>query len=373
MKIAYVYDVVYPYVIGGVEKRIWELAKRLAQREHEVTILGMKHWEGKDIIYEDGVRIWGVCPPQELFANGHRSMKEAIYFAWKVLPPLLKERFDIIDCQNFPYFPCLSTKMASITRRSRLVITWHEVWGNYWFEYLGKKGFLGKVVERIIAHLSNNMVTNSEMTKRDLKAIGVRKEIRVIPSGVDLEKVRKIVASNEGSEVVFVGRLLKEKNADLLVKAIGHVKREIPSIRCTIIGDGPEKGNLERLIYELNLGDNICLKEFVKSEEQVFSWMKASKVFVLPSIREGLGLVIIEANACGLPTITVNHPQNAARDLIVDGENGFTCEVSDRDIADKILMVMNSKDDWETKCMESAKRYDWNAIVDSLEGVYKAA
>src|SRR4030042_2040565 len=85
MRIAYVYDVIYPYVTGGAQKRTWELGKRLAQRGHEVTIFGMKHWEGEDIICKEGVRVWGVCPPQELFVNGRRSIKEAIYFGKKLL------------------------------------------------------------------------------------------------------------------------------------------------------------------------------------------------------------------------------------------------------------------------------------------------
>lgn len=372
MKIAFVYDGIYPYTIGGVQKRIWELATRLAQRGHEVTIFGMKHWEGEDITYKEGVRLWGVCPPQRLFVNSRRSIKEALYFAYKLLPPLLKERFDVIDAANFPYFPCFPAKLASVTKRSQLVITWHEVWGNYWYEYLGKKGFLGKVVERTVARLNDKVVANSEATKKGLKTIGVRKEISVIPNGVDVQKAEKIVRSNEGSDVIYVGRLSKEKNVHLLIKATGYVKREIPGIRCTIIGDGPEKENLQRLISQLNLRDNTCLKEVVESEEQVFSWMKASKVFVLASVREGFGIAILEANACGVPAITVNHSQNAACDLIIDGENGFVCEVSESDIADRILRVMNSEQGWERKCLEFAKRYDWSGIVDSLERVYEA-
>jgi len=100
--------------------------------------------------------------------------------------------------------------------------------------------------------------------------------------------------------------------------------------------------------------------------------MKSSKVFVLPSIREGFGSVAVEANACGLPVITVRHPQNAACDLIADGENGFTCEPLEQDVAEKILAAMASENTWEVKCKEFAKRYDWDAIVNLVEEVYTA-
>ena len=83
MRIAYVSDTVYPYELGGMQKRVWELARRLVQRGHEVTLFGMKYWGGEDVIYNEGVRLWGVCPSQALYVNGHRSIKQAVYFAGK--------------------------------------------------------------------------------------------------------------------------------------------------------------------------------------------------------------------------------------------------------------------------------------------------
>ena len=89
MKIAYVYDVIYPYVKGGAEKRIWELSKRLARKGHEVHIFGMKFWAGGDVFTNDGVHLHGICEPKELYVEGRRSIKEAIYFARKLISPLL--------------------------------------------------------------------------------------------------------------------------------------------------------------------------------------------------------------------------------------------------------------------------------------------
>lgn len=124
MKIANVFDLIYPYSKGGVEKRNWELAVRLTQRGHEVHLFGMKSWEGPDIFVKNGVYLHGVCAPMELYSHGRRSIKEPIYFAFRVLPALLKERFDIIDCQSAPYFPSFSAKLHSLLRGSCLVISW---------------------------------------------------------------------------------------------------------------------------------------------------------------------------------------------------------------------------------------------------------
>ena len=149
MKIAFIYDVIYPYVKGGVEKRNYELAKELTKRGHEVHIFGMNYWRGKDIIKKEGIWYHGVCKPQKLYkeSNGKRSIKEPIHFSLKLFKPLIKEKFDIIDCSNIPYFPALTTRLVTLLKGEKMYITWHEVWGNYWFEYLGWKGFFGYTIE----------------------------------------------------------------------------------------------------------------------------------------------------------------------------------------------------------------------------------
>ena len=374
MKIAYVYDAVYPWIKGGAEKRVWEISKRLVKRGHEVHIFGMKYWNGEDVIVKDGVYLHGVCEPRELYVEGRRSIKEAIYFARKLLIPLTKEDFDVVDCQAFPYFSCFSAKICSSVKRTPLVITWHEIWDDYWYEYLGKKGVFGKWVEKMTTHLTDKMIAVSERTKKDLERIGVgvRKEIRIIPNGTDFGKIGRIKASDEESDVIFAGRLIKEKNVDVLIKTVNLVKKEIPDVKCVIIGDGPEKKELEKLAYDLGLENNLEFTGFLDDYDEVIAYMKSSKVFVLPSTREGFGIVALEANACGLPVVTVDHRRNAACDFIANGENGFICELSEGDIGEKILTALDKREDMKRKCIENAKEYDWDELGDLLERFYKA-
>jgi len=371
MKIAYVYDAVYPWIKGGAEKRIWEISKRLVKIGHEVHIFGMNYWNGDAVVLKEGVYLHGVCEPKELYVEGRRSIKEAIYFARKVLFPLLKEDFDVIDCQAFPYFPCFSAKICSSVKRTPLILTWHEVWDDYWYEYLGKsRGVFGKRIERTTAHLTDKAIAVSERTKKDLERIGVRKGIKVIPNGIDFGEIERIGASDEESDVIFAGRLIKDKNVDILVKAVELVKKRVPDVKCVIIGDGPEKSECEKLAYDLGLERNITFMGFLEDYDEVISYMKSSKIFVLPSTREGFGMVALEANACGLPVVTVDHKKNAACDFITMDENGFICELSERAIAEKILRGMEERGNMERKCIECAKGYDWDRIVNLIEGVY---
>ena len=371
MRIAYVYDVIHPYVPGGVQRRIWELSRRLVTKGHEVTVFGMKHWEGEDVIYREGVRLWGVCTPHDLFVDGRRSIGEAVYFAQRLLPPLMRERFDVIDAANFPFFPCFSASVHSLTRRSRLILTWHEIWGNYWYEYLGKKGIFGKIVERLTIKLPHDTIAVSPSTKRGLERYG-RRDVAVIPSGIDVQMIESAPPSARATDIIFVGRLTREKGIALLINSVHLMREQRRNVSCLVIGEGPDREHLQPLVHALDLEANVHFEGRVDSDSEVFSSMKSSKVLALPSLREGLGLVVLEANACGIPVVTIEHPSNAAQDLVTNGKNGYICKPSEEDLAEKLEMVLASGDDWEGRCKESASRYDWNAIVDSIEQFYQA-
>jgi len=372
MKIAYVHDVIYPYVKGGAEKRVWEISKRLVDRGHEVHVFGMKYWGGDDVLEHDGVYLHGVCGPKELYVNGKRSIKTSVYFSWKLLS-FLEGDFDVIDAQQFPYFPCFSAKYRSLLGKTPLAITWHEVWGDYWYEYLGPKGIFGKGIEKWTTRLPDKIIPVSQKVMGDLCSIGVDEDnMEMVPNGVDISEIQKINGVKGLYDVLYAGRLLEHKNVDLLLKAISLIRDYLPSVKCGIIGDGPERERLSRLARDLNLERNIEFLGFLERYEDVIATMKSSKVFVLPSTREGFGIVLLEANACGLPAIVVKSERNAAFDLIDVGLNGFVCDLSAESMAKAILKVL-AGDSYEyisTSSKNIAKKYDWAAITNKIELLY---
>ena len=370
MKIAFVYDVIYPYVKGGVEKRVWELATRLTSRGHDVHLFGMKFWDGEEILIREGVFLHGVCPAQKLYFGGRRTIWQALYFSIHLVSPLLKERFDIIDCQQFPYFSCFSAKFFSETKKIPLVITWHEVWGDYWYEYLGWKGFVWKTSERLVARLTSENIAVSKTTAKNLNNLGVCHEITIIPNGIDLTKLRSISPSPESWDIIFVGRLIKEKHAEMLIHAVELLLHEFPDIRVLIIGEGPEYLKLKHLIDEKKMNDSIHLCGFYPNHDDLIAQLKSSKVFVLPSTREGFGISALEALACGIPVVTIDHPANAIRDLITEN-NGFLCSLSPQDLADKIYIALQHYPEMKTSCFESVVSFDWNSIILDIETYYQ--
>jgi L-malate glycosyltransferase len=375
MKIAYIYDALYPWVKGGAEKRMYELARRMVKQGHEVHCYSWGWWwqdQGKqDIIYE-GIHLHGVGEPRELYNNNRRSIKEALLFSVKLLSHIWKENFDLVDCQGFPFFSCFSAKAHALRGKSTLVITLLEVWGDYWYTYLGSLGFFGKIIENMMLRLSDNMISISEKTKNDLLKIRKIKGTVVIPPGIDYQEIQEVPPISGGWDIIFAGRLIKEKRVDLLIRSLFMVKKNNPQISCLIIGNGPEINNLKKLANELDLLSNLKFTGFLENVSDLFSYMKSSKVFVLPSEREGFGMVVVEANACGVPVVVVESSMNAAVDLVHDGFNGFIAKANEKDLSLKINKALNERRNLKEKCLEFAKKYDWNEIVLHLEEYYES-
>jgi glycosyltransferase involved in cell wall biosynthesis len=382
MKVAFVYDAIYPWVTGGAEMRIHELGKRLSARGHKVHIFGVKWWEGEDTFEYEGMTLHGVCKARKLYVNGRRSISEAIIFAVKLFPELRREKFDLIDVSVFPYFSCFTVKAVSLLKRIPVVFTWHEVWDDYWYEYLGRTGFFGKLIEKAVSKLSGNNIAVSSWTEDRLEELGVPEEkITVIPNGIDLKRISEIKPEsgrdppdpgNKIHDIIFAGRLIKEKNVDLLIKAVALLKTDFSEIRCCIVGDGPEKAALVELVKETGVYGNIEFTGF-QEYEALIGKIKASKVLVLPSRREGFGMVVIEAFACGVPVVTVRAKYNAAQGLVEDS-CGLVVDLGEKEIAEgveKILENENYYEEMAASALKRAEKYEWNTIFEQLLLQYK--
>ena len=378
MKIAFVYDTAFPWVTGGAERRIYEIGTRLAKRGHDVHVFSLGYWmqderyKDQEVIEYDNITYHSVGKAKKLYNDDStRSIKEALYFSRKILTKANFKDFDIIDCQNFPYFSCYTSKLKTMRTDAKLVITVHEVWNDYWYEYMGKKGFFGKIVEKGIFRLTDNYICVSKLTESNLLENHRPKNIEIIANGVNTKKITYLNPSDKFSDVLYAGRLIPEKHVELLVKAMNKVTDIHPFAKCFIVGEGPSRIDLERLVSSYELEDNVIFMDFLDNQEDLYSLMKSSTVFVLPSEREGFGIVLIEANACGLPVITINNPMNAAKDLITS-DNG--CVINNN--VDNLAKIINFyieeglNRNMRNNCRTYAKKFDWDHITSITENYY---
>lgn len=371
-RIAFVCDAIWPYNKGGKEKRLHEISRRLVKDGRQVDIYTMQWWEGPKVIRtKEGVYLHGLTRLRPLYKNDRRSIGEAVLFALASFQ-LLFRRFDVVDVDNIPFFPLFSVRLVCWLRRKKMYASWHEVWGDeYWRDYLGGVGgFIGSVTERLAMHMPDTFISNSNHTTKRLIQAGVKRQIVTVPLGVDVENIFAVAPHDHQSDIIFAGRLLPNKNVELLVRAVALVRRTYPNVRCLIVGDGPERKKLERLTVELHLEQNITFFHFLEDHNELFALMKSSRMFVLPSTREGFSLVSIEANACGIPVITTSHEQNAARELIVEGRNGYFIDLGIRNLAKQIRLVLKKSDLAPLQTLEEHfKEYRWKYTAAAVEEV----
>jgi len=251
------------------------------------------------------------------------------------------------------------------------VITWIEVWGDYWYEYLGLSGWVGRSLEKRIARFRNPVIAISHLTARRLRELYNRPVQAIVPVGIDFPTLRSVPPAPEQTDLIFIGRLIREKNPELLVSAVKLLSVRFPGIRVAIIGEGPEQETIRALIDTGGLGSSITFHPFFSDHRDIIACLKASKVFVLPSVREGFGITALEALACGLPVVTVDHPANAIGDLVTN-ENGFFSSCSPEDLAEKIGCALERHEAMRTACILTAEAFGWDRIVTDLERFYES-
>jgi L-malate glycosyltransferase len=191
----------------------------------------------------------------------------------------------------------------------------------------------------------------------------------VIPTGIDFKHISRVEASDKPSDIIFAGRLARHKNVDLLIRSLAHVCKEVPDLRAVIVGDGPERERLQKLASETGLDGNVEFLGFLDRHDQLISLIKSSKVFVMPSSREGFGIAALEASACGLPVVTVDHRMNAVSDLL-DERTGFICPVSEDGLAKAITSGLQRGASMRGDCIDLARGYDWDELCLAAEKIY---
>jgi glycosyltransferase involved in cell wall biosynthesis len=343
MQICLVYDCLFPYTVGGAERWYRNLGERLAADGHQVTYLTLRQWEPGERGEVSGVRVVTAGPRMELYTpDGRRRILPPLVFGAGVLWHLLRHgrRYDVVHTASFPYFSLLTAALVRPLRRFRLVVDWHEVWSrDYWLGYLGPVGGrIGNAVQALCLRVPQRAFCFSRLHARRLRDAPVNGELTVLEGEYagPLEPREPVPAE---PVVVFAGRHIPEKRVPALVPALALARERIPELRGEILGDGPDRGEVLRLRAELGLDEAIDVPGRVDAERVEAAFARAL-CMVLPSSREGYGMVVVEAAALGTPSVVVAGPDNAATDLVSEGGNGFVApSASPEDLAAAIERV----------------------------------
>ncbi|KKQ27892.1 MAG: Glycosyltransferase [Candidatus Magasanikbacteria bacterium GW2011_GWC2_37_14] len=247
-----------------------------------------------------------------------------------------KFKYDIITTQDQYYLGFLALILSKKLRLG-LEVQVHG-WDNFWgLRYL---------LARIVLPRAKTIRTVGERSSKKLVGLGIsNQKIVVVPIFTDY--LNFLVANKQKSnseKFVFltVGRLVKVKNIQQQILCFAQLSKQFRNIELRIVGDGPERNKLEKIVANLNLKDKILFTGWLNGNELNREYENAN-CFLLTSKNEGWGLVIVEAANYSLPIIMTD--VGCAGEFIKDGENGLVIEINNNELLlKKMKEILENKD-----------------------------
>jgi glycosyltransferase involved in cell wall biosynthesis len=332
MRIAIAFDCVFPSTKGGVERVLRGYAQEWAAEGHEVTYLTRRQ-PGAVAPAIPGVRVEAIAGPADLYDDtGTRRLGPAMIFSLALLVALFRRRraFDAVYVAATPALNVLAARAGLAGSRTVLLTEWVEVWRReQWLEYSGPLvGRLAGAAQALAIRFSRRSVVNSRLHAERLRALHHRGRVFVtpglLPDDADLGAHPRLDPP-EHAQLLYVGRHIPDKKVELIPAVVAELRRAGREVSAVVTGDGPSRAEAVDRARALGVEDVCTFPGFV-GQEQLDELMTSSSCLVHPSIREGYGLVVVEAAAAGTPVVVAAAPDNAAAELVIDGVNGFVAD-----------------------------------------------
>ena len=324
---------------GGAEVYTHEIAKGLTERGCRVTVLasGFKGANQRELI--DGV---------EYMRRGNEFTVHLIGFAYAVKN---RAAYDlIIDEFNGMGFFCFPLPNS--------VLLIHQMYRQFWFKELGPAGALPYLAEPFALRLYRRrpVVTVSESTRADLEKLGF-KNVRIVMNALNIRPPDAAPVKEARPTLVFLGRFRSTKRPDHAIRIFARVKKEIPDAQLWMIGTGGMEHELKLLAS--GVGD-VNFLGWLDNDEK-FNRLGRARVLVVPSVREGFGINVIEAASQGTPAI--GYDVHGLRDSIKDGVTGLLA-ASEEDAAAKVITILKDRVYYgklSSNCLEYSRGFSWDA------------
>ena len=377
----------YPPFINGVSTSVYMLKKALERKGHQVFVVTLNSESFKYKFDEDNtvIRIPGL-------PIGIYDYRVSSIYPIRAMNIIRKWKLDVIHSHT-EFSVGTFARFISRQYNIPLVHTYHTLYEDY--VYYITKGYFDKPSKKIVEYLTQFYCdkTANELivpTKKiyDLfkEKYNVDKNIYVIPTGIEIDrfyeenvdkkKVEDIRNSlkidKKAFNIVFVGRLAKEKNVDLLLSAQRKINDKDKNINLIIIGDGPDMEEYKETAKRLKIDKNVFFTGKVPWEE-IPAYYRVGNVFATASTSETQGLTVIEAMAASIAPICID--DESFRNTVIDGLNGRIFKDEDEYVDIVLELSKNKKElsNLQKQARLNAEIHSSKYYGESVLDVYKHA
>ncbi len=340
---------------GGAEVHLHEVFERIAALGHEVTLF-CHHFEGA---------------PREEVRNGIRIVRQGGRSLFNFHVPLAyfkrfrKERYDVVvdDVNKIPFYTPL------FVREPVQGVTHHLFGKSIFLETIFPFAAYVYLSERLIKPVYRRVhfIIGSPSTHKEYLEWGFPKDQVTVVNYCVNKEIYYPDASNSYDlrRIGYFGRLKKYKSVDHLLQAMDRIRDDYPQLHLDIIGDGDDKVRLEEVTRDLGLGDRVTFHGFIDESEKA-PMLQRMNFVVNTSSKEGWGLTVVEANACGAPVVAANVP--GLRDSVVDGETGLLYDFGNiDDLVAKMRVFLDSveqRNRFRERALAWAAKFDWDVATE---------
>ncbi len=374
---------------GGVERRIVETAKRLHNEVETTVYSGTKAGFRKPISIDNihfipGFSTDTLFPVDNWFFN--RTLADAVDTI----------KADVYEAHTVSGYKFLNTLKKQGIKKP-FIQTVHGVLADEYAQSFQEASptFRAKLANLIMWRLSKieeeaaknaTLVTtvSKYSSEKLIQFYGVNtKKIRVVPNGVDIErfkpsksgeKIKRQIGLDNKLCVLFVGRLIPRKGLPFLVEAAKHIVKEYRQTMFVVVGDGPLKNNLRAQLEKMNLSSNFVFLGDVP-ESVLSAVYNCADVFALPSIQEGQGIALLEAQATGKPVVAFK--VGGVREAVLDNETGFLMKPDSRQLAEAVMKLLSNcslREKMGSRGREFVStNFSWDICAQRMLKVYREA
>ncbi len=284
----------------------------------------------------------------------------------------LKHRFDVVHTHDsiaffasyifskFSGVPNIFTFHASIFSKGREV------------DYNWLDRAIYKITNRFAARYADRIICVSRDMMNCARVAGAEEDkLQLIYNPIDLTSFKYEEMKEKKNVCLYVGALRPSKGVEYLIKAVPKVLKIFPEVKFVLIGDGPSRRKIEKLISIHEINQSVEVKGYI-SRKNLEQYYKGADIFVMPSVNEPQGIVALEAMACGLPVVASN--VGGIPEMVKDCHNGLLVEPGFADLlAEKIIMLLKNeslRQSCSNGALETARLFSWDRNVGRIYEIY---